>query len=258
MATATKNSVVNSNPTAFFLSQSTETTKDYKDKINEYVKKLLNLNSCVLCRQDYNFSERIPRILIHCGHTICTACLKNFHKNRRVRCPLCLKLIKNIETLDRLPVNHTIFSKMMDERKEEFQRVSGRHGRMSDFTRASMPNRDKQQQYIEPLVEQYASKNKPKMEDLYQDQLFESTGQSQDIKQKIEEFKKQMKWDYQNPIDNKIMKIAEYQNFMEDKEADEEYYDPNLLKGNAPEFEYGNNLLKRSYVLIYFLNHVLR
>ena len=51
----------------------------------------------------------MPRILIHCGHTFCTECLIKFHKNYRVRCPLCLKLIRNIDIIDRLPINHTIF-----------------------------------------------------------------------------------------------------------------------------------------------------
>lgn len=238
-----KNSTINSNPTAFFLSQSTTANKDTKDKIAEYVKKLLNLNSCVLCKQDFNFTERIPRILVHCGHTICTACLKNFHKNRRVRCPLCLKLVKNIETLDRLPVNHTIFNKMMDERKDEFHKVSGRHGRLTDYTRASMPNRDKQQQYIDPLVEQYASKKQTKA-DTYQKELFDTEADPQDMRQKIEEFKKQMKWDYNNPLDDKLKtKLAEFQNFMDNEEGEDfEEYDENTLKNrfNAPDYEYGN------------------
>ena len=116
-----KNTQINNNPTAFFLQQSSNPTPEHRDKINEFVSKLLNLKSCVLCKVDYNFTDRIPRILIHCGHTFCSICLKNFHKNRRVRCPMCLKLIKNIDTLDRLPVNHTIFSKMAEECKEDYR-----------------------------------------------------------------------------------------------------------------------------------------
>jgi len=73
-------------------------------------------------KTDYNFTDRIPRILVHCGHTFCSACLKNFHKNRRIRCPMCLKLIKNIDSLERLPVNHTIFSKMAEECKEDYKK----------------------------------------------------------------------------------------------------------------------------------------
>jgi len=117
-----KNTQINNNPTAFFLQQSTNATSEHKEKINEFVKKLLNLKSCVLCKIDFNFTDRIPRILIHCGHTFCSACLKNFHKNRRIRCPMCLKLVKNIDTLERLPVNHTIFSKMAEECKEDYKK----------------------------------------------------------------------------------------------------------------------------------------
>lgn len=57
----------------------------------------------------------MPRILIHCGHTFCTECLIKFHKNYRVRCPLCLKLIRNIDIIDRLPINHTIFNTICTE-----------------------------------------------------------------------------------------------------------------------------------------------
>lgn len=110
---------IKNNPTAYFLQQSANQSNEFRDKINDFVSKLINLQSCVLCKEDFNFSERIPRILIHCGHTFCSACLKNFHKNRRVRCPMCLKLIKNIDSLERLPVNHTIFSKMADEQREK-------------------------------------------------------------------------------------------------------------------------------------------
>ena len=38
-----------------------------------------------------------------------------FFRNNKVRCPLCLKLVKNIETIDRIPVNHTIFCKMAEK-----------------------------------------------------------------------------------------------------------------------------------------------
>jgi hypothetical protein len=73
----------------------------------------LNTKNCVLCKENYNFDNRIPRILIHCGHTFCTECLLNFYNNERIRCPLCLKLVKSLETIERLPVNHTIFTKMV-------------------------------------------------------------------------------------------------------------------------------------------------
>ena len=46
--------------------------------------------------------------MVHCGHTFCTECLSQLHHNYRIRCPLCRKLIKNLETVERLPLNINI------------------------------------------------------------------------------------------------------------------------------------------------------
>ena len=100
------------NPTAFFFSQSENISSKYTDQINSFVSTLLNLENCILCKNEFNLKERLPRILIHCGHTFCTICLSKFHRNLRIRCPLCLKLVLNIETLERLPINHTIFTQI--------------------------------------------------------------------------------------------------------------------------------------------------
>jgi hypothetical protein len=52
------------------------------------------MDLCYFCGLKYNVGERIPRILVHCGHTLCTECLSQLHHNFRVRCPICRKLIK--------------------------------------------------------------------------------------------------------------------------------------------------------------------
>lgn len=73
------------------------------------------LNYCHFCGEDYNVGARIPRILVHCGHTFCTECLSNhlFHNNR-VRCPICKKLVKNLETPERLPLNINILYEVVE------------------------------------------------------------------------------------------------------------------------------------------------
>lgn len=103
------------NPTEFFFHQSMNPPTEYRQQIDEFVSKLIDLKKCVLCKSLYDMQNHIPRILIHCGHTFCTPCLSDFFKNFRVRCPLCLKLIKNIESIERLPINHTIFSTLAGE-----------------------------------------------------------------------------------------------------------------------------------------------
>ncbi|KRX00628.1 Armadillo-type fold [Pseudocohnilembus persalinus] len=107
------------NPTTYFFEQANNPPNEYKDKIDDFVSKLLDTKKCVVCKEDFDLQERMPRILVHCGHTFCTSCIINFYRNNKVRCPLCLKLIKNIEYLERIPINHTIFTKLAEQLNEE-------------------------------------------------------------------------------------------------------------------------------------------
>ena len=59
--------------------------------------------------------ERIPRILVHCGHTLCTSCIQTLHHNNRVRCPICRKLVKQLESAERLPLNINILYEVVEK-----------------------------------------------------------------------------------------------------------------------------------------------
>jgi RING-type zinc-finger len=72
------------------------------------------MNFCLFCGDKYNVGERIPRILVHCGHTFCTECLSQLHHNFRVRCPVCRKLIKNLESVERLPLNINVLYEVVE------------------------------------------------------------------------------------------------------------------------------------------------
>jgi hypothetical protein len=72
------------------------------------------LDYCYFCGDKFNVGERIPRILVHCGHTFCTECLSSLHHNFRVRCPICRKLVKQIESVDRLPLNFNILYEIVE------------------------------------------------------------------------------------------------------------------------------------------------
>ena len=72
------------------------------------------LDYCYFCGDKFNVGERIPRILVHCGHTFCTECLTTLHHNFRVRCPICRKLVKQIESVDRLPLNFNILYEIVE------------------------------------------------------------------------------------------------------------------------------------------------
>ncbi len=66
------------------------------------------LDLCHYCGLKFNVGERIPRIIVGCGHTFCTSCLSYFLRNNRIRCPMCRKLLKHCESVDKLPLNFNI------------------------------------------------------------------------------------------------------------------------------------------------------
>jgi hypothetical protein len=71
------------------------------------------LNKCGVCKLAYNVGDRIPRILVNCGHTWCTSCLTKYFRKNRIRCPFCLKLVKNLENVEMLPLNINIFHEVV-------------------------------------------------------------------------------------------------------------------------------------------------
>ena len=52
--------------------------------------------------------NRIPRIIVGSGHTYCTSCLGYFLRDGRIRCPISRKLLKGVESVDKLPLNFNI------------------------------------------------------------------------------------------------------------------------------------------------------
>jgi hypothetical protein len=71
------------------------------------------LNKCGVCKLIYNVGDRIPRILVNCGHTWCTSCLTKYFRKNRIRCPNCLKLVKNLDNVEQLPLNINIFHEVV-------------------------------------------------------------------------------------------------------------------------------------------------
>ena len=67
------------NPTTYFFQQAENIEDPYRKDIDEFVKNLINRDQCQLCKQNYDTFDRIPRIMIHCGHTFCTPCLLQFY-----------------------------------------------------------------------------------------------------------------------------------------------------------------------------------
>lgn len=87
--------------------------EDKKELAIQFASKLLNDYCCPICKQEYDLDQKTPKILVQCGHTICFQCLQMFFKDFKVRCPMCLKLVKRIRGVEVLPTNHTIHAKLI-------------------------------------------------------------------------------------------------------------------------------------------------
>ena len=82
--------------------------------VHDYASRGLDI--CGVCKMKYNLGDRIPRILVHCGHTFCTSCLIRYYHVDHIRCPYCKKLINNIESVSKiesLPLNLNIFGELV-------------------------------------------------------------------------------------------------------------------------------------------------
>ena len=62
---------------------------------------------CPNCEQDFEPSLRSPRILPHCGHSLCYPCLKALWRQRQILCPQCGKS-SSADTYDSFPTNHSL------------------------------------------------------------------------------------------------------------------------------------------------------
>ena len=102
-------------PAKFFLYQDRLLTQEERQRASEYSAQILNLRSCPVCDSHYDLASHAPRILIHCGHTVCTACLYLFFKDQKIRCPLCSKIIKRLRFIEILPLNHQIFQMLLGQ-----------------------------------------------------------------------------------------------------------------------------------------------
>ena len=64
---------------------------------------------CPLCKQLYNEDIRIPRILLNCGHTICTNCISNnINTSSILKCPEDSTEYPNITFVSCFPVNKAL------------------------------------------------------------------------------------------------------------------------------------------------------
>lgn len=62
---------------------------------------------CPICYQEYDLEQRIPMILVDCGHTICQYCLKHLIESNDLKCPLDKKAFRKKE-INAFPSNFSL------------------------------------------------------------------------------------------------------------------------------------------------------
>ena len=76
---------------------------------------------CPACNNnytDFDRQERLPRVLIGCGHTFCQACITSAHNLDRVICRQCSRSSTCV-TSDSLPVNETLLALMREQKAQQ-------------------------------------------------------------------------------------------------------------------------------------------
>ncbi len=75
--------------------------------------------TCSVCSMPYDATDHIPRVLINCGHTLCTSCLIEIIKNPTLRrCPLDSSFFKKSQkSLDHFPKNFALLTLLEGKNK---------------------------------------------------------------------------------------------------------------------------------------------
>ena len=72
---------------------------------------------CSLCYEEFNRSERLPKVLKQCGHTFCDSCVGAMMQGSRLKCPYnCFELDLGNEDY---PVNNYALLQAIDEIENE-------------------------------------------------------------------------------------------------------------------------------------------
>lgn len=64
--------------------------------------------NCVKCDERYDQVQRIPRVLVECGHTLCEMCIVSNSKGGFITCPECGK--SQFGSVQNFPKNLTLLT----------------------------------------------------------------------------------------------------------------------------------------------------
>lgn len=121
-------------------------------KTKAWSAQLLNPESCLACRQTFNLSDRMPRNMVQCGHTLCNKCVIPVTRHSTSRCPICLAILTKISYADRLPPNPQAFSVQFVNEKLDIQLQMAEKDDELDGKRLQSSSRQVARQIIEGVM----------------------------------------------------------------------------------------------------------
>ncbi len=107
--------------------KNSEDNNEIKKKAEAMSNYLFNSKICLLCELQFTFDSNLPRILVQCGHSICSFCVKELLVNDELCCPFCQTSIKGITNIDFLPVNQQIFFTLQKSKEERGNKSMARN-----------------------------------------------------------------------------------------------------------------------------------
>ena len=75
------------------------------------------LSRCQMCGLGYDIGMYMPRILVQCGHTLCSNCIQDLVKEGKIVCPQCRKVLKKVQSIEKLPLNMDILYEVINNDK---------------------------------------------------------------------------------------------------------------------------------------------
>lgn len=121
----------------------TEASLNARSSVGEtaYAKSL----PCPCCLEPYDLEKKLPRVLVQCGHTLCTTCLEPTYRNKSLRCPICFKTLHDITWAGKLPLNSQVYSVLFAQKSIQLAKEAENPKHKQQYQTNTMANSVSQQ-----------------------------------------------------------------------------------------------------------------
>ena len=104
------------------LERSNEDVRMRAEALSNY---LFSIKQCQRCLSLYNFDSNLPRVLVQCGHSICSLCVTDLVVDQKISCPFCNMQLTRVSSPEALPINQQIFVSLQKNKEEKEESQQG-------------------------------------------------------------------------------------------------------------------------------------